>query len=317
MHKLINNKQIYPPYEICICGSNKKAKFCCLENGKKWFKKPHMMETYPTTDTTINKCYASSLENCDGKLSLEHYISDCVLKYFSDNKKSISIAGTKFSYNKYGDFSIKTLASKVLCERHNNLLNSFDSEALNFIKVIDEIDKNFVDGIQSNKDYVFSGHDLERWLLKTCLAFSNGVLNNNYNIDNIYLNHLYNNEWFNDGTGMYINCSSQFHHFSSVSFMSYLDEFKNLAIAEFNLSNIQILLVLDNKAQIHKLYPDINFMYKPNEMCFKKDSIINNINISWINPPHNNGIFFDYVRSTNEEPCNWQEYEKQLTNKRS
>ena len=70
--------------------------------------------------------------------------------------------------------------------------------------------------------------------------------------------------------------------------------------------------MLDNKAPIHKLYPDINFMYRPNGICFKKDSIINNINISWINPPHNNGIFFDYVGSTDKEPCNWQEYEKQL-----
>ena len=56
MLKLIKNNQIYDPYKICICGSDKKAKFCCLVNsGKKWFKKPHMMEIFPTTDIKINK----------------------------------------------------------------------------------------------------------------------------------------------------------------------------------------------------------------------------------------------------------------------
>lgn len=118
--------------------------------------------------TKVKGCYAAPLNNCGGKLSLEHTISRSLL---SDN---IDFIGEVF-----GDETISrtvpknVFGSNCLCEHHNNLLGTADQEALHFMKCIfsdnilkKEIKAGKKDQITPNYHKI-DGYCFEKWCLKT------------------------------------------------------------------------------------------------------------------------------------------------------
>jgi hypothetical protein len=108
------------------------------------------------------KCYLRDLQTCSEKISGEHAISATVLKAI--NKDAITIAG--FPWLKKGEtrsVGIKSLVANCLCEAHNSALSSLDAGAGQFYRALQSAVRN-----NDNSDIrQFSGHDIERWLLKT------------------------------------------------------------------------------------------------------------------------------------------------------
>jgi hypothetical protein len=113
-----------------------------------------------------HKCYANALGNCSTNISREHFISEAVLK-----QQEIEGGVTAFGFSFLGDQSkpmpINGMAAKILCEAHNNALSPLDSEAGRLFKYSLDIALNYH---QASPICIFSGEDIELWLLKTLLG---------------------------------------------------------------------------------------------------------------------------------------------------
>jgi hypothetical protein len=112
------------------------------------------------------KCYASKLGDCQGGMSREHYISDCML---SDNV--IFYGGVKFAGR-----SIRkaNAVGKNLCVFHNSGLSAYDSEAGLLLDAMNYPDK-YEDFSKEQRDthgavvFEIDGDKFEKWLMKTTI----------------------------------------------------------------------------------------------------------------------------------------------------
>lgn len=117
--------------------------------------------------TAHPKCYARELNNCSSDISREHYISAGVLKHFEHDGKVMS-SGFKFGGGGYGNLLPPgTMKAKILCRSHNSELSPLDTMAIGFFKAMSLLALDFPTAAERAE---FSGHDLERWLLKCLLG---------------------------------------------------------------------------------------------------------------------------------------------------
>ena len=120
------------------------------------------MPPVPTTGNSLQSCYASALADCSSQRSLEHYISESLLHYLN-RSHDLKVSGASWLEDGDKNLPPSALASSVMCDRHNSALSPLDNMAIRLFQAFDE--KGAGDSGQRIL-YLFSGHDLERWLLK-------------------------------------------------------------------------------------------------------------------------------------------------------
>ena len=147
----------------CRCGSEKLADVCCLR-GKFWFKAPASLNLRePSTGKSVDRCYMKELMACDGPISGEHLISRSVIDVLAGDS-GFSIAGTPWL--PAGESKIvgpNSLTANCLCKTHNTKLHPLDDAARFFFRIL----KDCLENEDHASVYLLSGHDIERWLLKT------------------------------------------------------------------------------------------------------------------------------------------------------
>jgi len=158
---------IVPPESLCGCESGKPFGECHLgKDGNIQMIWKDFNPPLPMTGESIRKCHFAYTNNCGEGISREHIVSRAVLKEI--NSKSITLSTSDFSR----DLSIDSdsLKTKRLCRRHNSGFGRVDTQAGRFIRTVQKVDE-----ILANQPafpvraYLFSGFDIERWLLKTLL----------------------------------------------------------------------------------------------------------------------------------------------------
>ena len=201
------------PTDLCPCGSKTPAYKCCLNSSG--FHKPQasIRPLLPKTGKSLVKCYASDLKDCCSKLSREHYVSITLLEYLNRDK-DLRIKGLTWPNNLEDKFPPNALASKILCERHNGSLSKLDKIAIGIFTAFDE--SNTTDSNQQLL-HLFSGHDIERWLLKILcgMAYSKNLPTNPNIITTIpyeWLQILFGYEEFSNEKGLYV-CKTKGHIF--------------------------------------------------------------------------------------------------------
>jgi hypothetical protein len=112
------------------------------------------------------KCYANALGNCSMTISREHFISEVVLKQ-QEIEGGVTAFGFSFLGAQSKSMPINGMASKILCEAHNSALSPLDSEAGRLFKYSLDIAFSYH---QASLISIFSGEDIELWLLKTLLG---------------------------------------------------------------------------------------------------------------------------------------------------
>jgi hypothetical protein len=159
----------------CLCGSRRPAGECCLSDGK-WHKAASVVKLGNTGETGSHaKCYLRELNSCSSKITGEHFISHAALRVLAEEK--IDVSG--FPWMKEGESRIMTFGSLTtnrLCSAHNHALSPLDAVAGRFFQAIKDCGTTVAG---QGKRYLFSGHDIERWLLKTLagLAASRNLAN--------------------------------------------------------------------------------------------------------------------------------------------
>ena len=124
----------------------------------------------PRSKEMKKKCWAGSLNDCNGKISREHIITKAL------SEEELTISGFPWMSGIQRKMRLYDLCSHILCEKHNTDLSKFDSEVVNLQKIFEEItlqEKRFAQpgfGYRNNADpivYRVNGHYLERWFCKT------------------------------------------------------------------------------------------------------------------------------------------------------
>jgi hypothetical protein len=118
--------------------------------------------------SAVERCYMKELGSCDGKISREHLVSESILLLLKADG-DFSVFGLLWLAD--GEMKImspKSLTANCLCQKHNSALSPLDSAALYFFTAL----KSCLDRTAQFGRYIVSGHDIERWLLKTAKALA-------------------------------------------------------------------------------------------------------------------------------------------------
>lgn len=148
----------------CPCASGKPARLCCFD-GRDWHKPPAVLglKALPSAER-VEKCYMKELGSCEPPISGEHIISDAVCRVLMGDGE-FSISG--LPWLEAGE--VKIIAppkANCLCRKHNSALHPLDDASLYFFASL----KSYLERDAGSRHALISGHDLERWLLKTAKA---------------------------------------------------------------------------------------------------------------------------------------------------
>jgi hypothetical protein len=108
--------------------------------------------------------------NCSQAISGEHFVSKAVLSNL--NPTALWISGLASIPAR--QLPIGALKANVLCTRHNSALSKLDDMAGKFFRAVGEIYDDLAQRTLSKKPiwHLFSGEELELWLLKTIVGSS-------------------------------------------------------------------------------------------------------------------------------------------------
>jgi hypothetical protein len=165
--------------DICPCGSGNRYGQCCRQFGGSPYKKIVSYKP-PGASTGYSHvgCYMNWTRNCSPAMSGEHFISETVLSIL--NPKALRIGGMRWiPAGETRDLPLTALKANVLCDRHNNAWSQLDAMAGRFFRALAKIYDDLGQRTLSRKPiwHLFSGEELELWLLKTILGFFHaGVL---------------------------------------------------------------------------------------------------------------------------------------------
>lgn len=120
------------------------------------------------------KCYAAYLNDCDAKMSGEHYISESVLKLAGG---AVRVSGFPWQRpNTHSDIGIGSLKSQILCKHHNEILSPLDGEGLKFVKGLKRTYSELSERQELSETTIsINAELLELWFLKVfigCLVVS-------------------------------------------------------------------------------------------------------------------------------------------------
>lgn len=161
------------PDSPCPCGSDELTASCCLSSAGFHKTPSRTAPPSPMTGTSLGKCYAGRIQDCGSTLSREHFISETLLHHLNQTG-DLRVSGFPWLEGKAKVLPPAALASHILCARHNAALSTLDAIAVRLFRSFDQT------GAVGSGDqflYFFSGHDIERWLLKILcgLAFSKNL----------------------------------------------------------------------------------------------------------------------------------------------
>jgi hypothetical protein len=110
----------------------------------------------------------AALGSCEGKISGEHLVSKAVLEVIADGG-SLRVGGMPWlPADEFKEIGLNSLTANCLCQRHNSALSPFDTAAARFFSDL----RTCQERAEVPHLFISSGHDLERWLLKSLKAIA-------------------------------------------------------------------------------------------------------------------------------------------------
>lgn len=178
----------------------------------------------------------------------------------------------------------------ILCERHNNALRCLDAVALKFFKTVIRILQEINDKKTADVErvFLFNGHDIERWLLKTLCGsvFSGNTMDQNrekikWKPSVTWVNMIYGTQHFAPRYGMYLYAETGGKAYAEreVSFSPISDK-----EGEIRGASITIMGIITFKLLMITPPPNIRFnhtYYRPPEIIFKIKDVTKVIAFAW------------------------------------
>ncbi len=159
----------WTPEGACPCESGKPYRMCCLQADgiTPRVSLPSLMPQYPLTGYAHPGCYLRHTNNCSKRLNREHYISKAVLEI----TKTFGLRGLPWQdpNEEVFNYGMESLASRILCERHNSALSPLDAMAARTYRILMQIRDELARPTQYDRGrwFIASGEALELWTIKT------------------------------------------------------------------------------------------------------------------------------------------------------
>ncbi len=156
----------------CPCASGSLVRDCLCKY-RRFVPRPVCTEPRGLiTGISVAGCYASATRNCTPPLTREHLISRTALNYFAKGRLSVGVSNHPWQRQKdwVQGVGISGISATVLCARHNSALGELDAWARSFIEALDLWSVHIPSEAPGDFHRLFSGYDLERWLLKVLCA---------------------------------------------------------------------------------------------------------------------------------------------------
>ncbi len=214
-----NNQLKFEPDAPCPCGrTDKSLRNCCLVSGYLRKSPPVLSPKGPPTNFSNPGCYLNFTGNCSRELSGEHYISKSILELLKGDD-GVLVSGVPWlPTDAYKNIGVASLASNILCKRHNETLSPLDSEALLFFRTLSDIHADLKQTPLLRKETVLilSGEALELWMLKAAcgLFFSKNASRDRKILfpdismrQNLIADALYRGKWAHSSCGLYMKAS--------------------------------------------------------------------------------------------------------------
>ncbi len=232
----------------------------------------------------MSGCYASCLADCNTRLSREHYISESLLHCLNcDN--DLRVNGFSWMGADEKHLPPNALTAKILCERHNSALSPLDSIAARLFQAFDE---EGASGSGRQLLYLFSGHDLERWLLKVLcgMAYSRNLprgVDCDTTIPRQWLEILFGYDDFSNEQGLYV-CNVPGHLFGGPTGLAVQVIAGRGRLSGFSLSICGYELILSMSGFPTRRYDGRKFVYRPMEFYTTGPEFEKSIVLSWVGP---------------------------------
>jgi hypothetical protein len=289
----------------CPCGSAKSARLCCF-NGRDWHKPPAVLglKSLPPA-STVDRCYMKKLGSCVGPISSEHIISESVCRVLMADG-DFSISG--LPWLEAGEEKIiAPLTAKCLCVKHNNALHRLDDAAQYFFASL----KSYFEMDAGLRHAIVSGHDIERWLLKTAkaaavsknLARGRERLSGAFSRDDKILDMLDDPQQWPEGGGLYCimntgDMTMNHPRFQIQPLTNDQDDIEALAI---NILGLRFVLLLE-PLDLSK-YPFLReAKYRPGRIVISYPSATNWVTMSWDDGKTHEHLTVQFVQAVQPRP---------------
>lgn len=269
---------------LCPCGSARPARLCCFD-GRDWHKRPTVLglRALPPAGR-VEKCYMNELGSCVGPISREHIISDSVCRVLMGDGE-FSISGLPWLEAGEEKIIAPPKANR-LCTKHNSALHPLDDAAHYFFASL----KSYLEGPAGPRHAIVSGHDIERWLLKTAkaaavsknLARGRERLSGVFSLDGAILDMLDDPRHWPEGAGLYctMNTGDLAENRPRFQFQPLTNDQNDIEALGINILGIRFVLLLE--AQDLTKYPFLReARYRPGRIVVSYPSSTNWVTISW------------------------------------
>lgn len=286
----------------CACGLNRPARLCCF-TGTGWHKPPSLLGLKALAPSSnVAKCYMSRLGSCVAPISGEHIISEAVIRILMADG-NFSISGLPWlSPGETKVMSPKSLRANCLCTKHNSALHPLDDAAKYFFASL----KLYLEDDARPRHALLSGHDIERWLLKTAkamavsknLARGREPLSGAFSQDEELLNMLDNPHHWPEGAGLYCTMNAgdrtlNHSRFQLQPLTNSQDDIEALALNILGLSFVLLLEPLDENK-----YPFLRgAKYRPARIVISYPSSESLLTLSWTDHKKHEQLTMKFVQS--------------------
>jgi hypothetical protein len=268
----------------CPCGSGRPAHGCCF-NGRDWRKPPIVLglKTLPAAES-VEKCYMKELRSCVPPISGEHIISESVCRVLMGGGE-FSISGVPW-LEAGEERIIAPPQAKCLCTKHNSALSPLDAAAHYFFASL----KSYFEHDAGFRHAIISGHDLERWLLKTAkaaavsrnLARGREPLSGAFSRDDAILDMLDDPRHWPEGAGLYciVNEGDLTENTPRFQLQPLTNERDDIVALAANILGLRFVLLLE--AEDLNKYPGLRgAKYRPGRIVIAYPASTNWVTLSW------------------------------------
>jgi hypothetical protein len=289
----------------CPCGLNKVARSCCF-TGTDWHKPPTILglKALPQA-ASVAKCYMKDLRSCVGPISGEHIISESVIRVLMADG-GFSVSG--LPWLAAGEEKIlppQSLRANCLCTKHNSALSPLDDAAKYLFASL----KAYLESDAGSRHALVSGHDIERWLLKTAkaaavsknLAKGGERLSGMFSRDAAILDMLDDPQQWPEGAGLYCTMNTgdktiNRSRFQLQPLMNAQDDIEALAL---NILGLGFALLLEPPDE--SKYPFLqSARYRPAKIVISHPSSTNWLTLSWEDGKRHEALTVQFVQSIND-----------------
>ncbi|WP_316187747.1 MULTISPECIES: hypothetical protein [unclassified Bradyrhizobium] len=249
----------------------------------------------------------NGMGSCVGPISGEHIISESVIRLLMGDG-DFSVGGLPWlAPGEEKILAPQNLRSNCLCTKHNSTLHPLDDAAKYFFASL----KSYLEKDAGSRHALVSGHDLERWLLKTAkaaavsknLARGRAPLSGAFSRDAALLDMLDDPRYWPDGAGLYctMKAGDRTLNHSRFQLQPLTNDQEDIEALAVNILGLSFVLLLEPLEE--SKYPFLRgARYRPGRIVIAYPAATNWLTMSWEDGRAHDSMTMQFVQPVSPKP---------------